>query len=115
MAMGVKQTHVKGSNVSMEFLAQVAQECTSSLSIIAEVKNANTARHVSEIIDNKSVTGFYNRLCKKVCEQMQEYSGGKLRARSNHVQIRWQYIRQIRHTRDLTWALCLVCTLGPIE
>ena len=78
MAMGVKQTHVKGSNVSMEFLAQVAQECTSSLSIIAEVKNANTARHVSEIIDNKSVTGFYNRLCKKVCEQMQEYSGGKL-------------------------------------
>src|SRR6476646_2817874 len=51
MAMGIKQTHVKGSHVDMKFLATVAADCNIPTQIINEIKNANTARHVSEIIN----------------------------------------------------------------
>ena len=79
MAMGVKQTHVRGSHVDMEFMARVAAECNSSPKVIEEIKGANTARHVSEIIDKNNVSGFFDLVCKKVYEQMHDYSGGKLK------------------------------------
>ena len=79
MAMGVKQTHVRGSHVDMEFMARVAAECNSSPKVIEEIKGANTARHVSEIIGKNNVSGFFDLVCKKVHQQMHEYSGGKLR------------------------------------
>ena len=78
MAMGVKQTHVKGSHVNMEFMAKVASECSSSTAVIEEVKKANTARHVSEIIDAHRVEGFYDSLCRKVFERLYEYSAGRI-------------------------------------
>jgi cobalt-precorrin-5B (C1)-methyltransferase len=79
MAMGVKQTHVRGSHVDMEFMARVAAECNSSPKVIEEIKGANTARHVSEIIDKNNISGFFDLVCKKVHEQMHDYSGGKLK------------------------------------
>jgi cobalt-precorrin-5B (C1)-methyltransferase len=79
MAMGIKQTHVRGSHVNMEFMAKVAAECSSSSRVIAEIKTANTARHVSEIINKNNISGFFNILCKKVYEQMYEYSKGELK------------------------------------
>jgi cobalt-precorrin-5B (C1)-methyltransferase len=79
MAMGVKQTHVRGSHVDMEFMARVAAECNSSSKVIEEIKGANTARHVSEIIGKNNVSGFFDLVCKKVHRQMHEYSGGKLK------------------------------------
>ncbi|MGH9999403.1 MAG: cobalt-precorrin-5B (C(1))-methyltransferase, partial [Nitrosopumilaceae archaeon] len=48
MAMGVKQTHVKGSKVDMEFLSNIAQKCSAEAETINEIKKANTARHVYE-------------------------------------------------------------------
>jgi cobalt-precorrin-5B (C1)-methyltransferase len=79
MAMGVKQTHVRGSHVDMEFMARVAAECNSSSKVIEEIKGANTARHVSEIIDKNNVSRFFDLVCKKVHKQMHDYSGGKLK------------------------------------
>ena len=79
IAMGVKQTHVRGSHVDMEFMARVAAECNSLPKVIEEIKGANTARHVSEIIDKNNVSGFFDLVCKKVHEQMHDYSGGKLK------------------------------------
>jgi cobalt-precorrin-5B (C1)-methyltransferase len=78
MAMGVKQTHVKGSHVNMEFMAKVASECRSSTVVIEEIKKANTARHVSEIVDAYRVEGFYDLLCRKVFERLYEYSDGRI-------------------------------------
>jgi cobalt-precorrin-5B (C1)-methyltransferase len=80
MSMGIKQTHVRGSHVDMEFMARLASECfpTISTSIIEEIKNANTARHVFEIITAREITGFFDLICKKVYEHMHEYSKGEL-------------------------------------
>jgi cobalt-precorrin-5B (C1)-methyltransferase len=80
MSMGVKQTHVRGSHVDMEFMARLASEClpTISTSLLQEIKNANTARHVFEIITVNGIPGFFDLICKKVYEHMHEYSKGEL-------------------------------------
>lgn len=78
MAMGVKQTHVRGSHVDMEFMAGLAEKCGAGAGVLAEIRQANTARHVGEIVAKNNVSGFYDLLCKKVHEQMSEHSKGQL-------------------------------------
>ncbi|MCI0558444.1 MAG: cobalt-precorrin-5B (C(1))-methyltransferase, partial [Nitrososphaera sp.] len=78
MAMGVKQTHVAGSHVNMEFMARLAAECGAPSRVVEQIKGANTARHVSEIISKSNVAGYFDLVCKKVHEQMKEYAKGPL-------------------------------------
>jgi cobalt-precorrin-5B (C1)-methyltransferase len=78
MAMGVKQTHVKGSHVDMEFMAKIASTCSSSAVLTKEIREANTARHVSEIIDKNKVGGFYEAICREVFSQLNVYSNGRI-------------------------------------
>ncbi len=75
MAMGIKQTHVRGSHVSMEFMARLASQCGASKTVVDMIQNANTARHVSEIIKQNDVDGFFSLICKNVYEQMYEHAG----------------------------------------
>ncbi len=78
MAVGVKQTHVAGSHVNMDFMARLAIECGAPPGVIGEIKNANTARHVSEIIIKNNIRGYFDLVCRKVNEQMSEYAQGAL-------------------------------------
>ncbi len=78
MAMGVKQTHVAGSHVDMQFMASLAAECKAPPKVVEEISIANTARHVSEIIRSNNIGGYYDHLCKKVYEQMHQLSKGIL-------------------------------------
>jgi len=78
MAMGVKQTHVKGSKVDMQFLSKLAQRCNADKKIVDEVKKANTARHVLEIITKKNLGGFFDMICSDVYKHMRKYSENKL-------------------------------------
>lgn len=78
MAMGVKQTHVKGSHVDMNFMALVAKECGATDQLIEEIKNANTARHVSEIVASNKLAGYFDLLCKKVHAMMVEHTKGQI-------------------------------------
>jgi cobalt-precorrin-5B (C1)-methyltransferase len=78
IAMGVKQTHVAGSHVDMEFMAQVAAGCEASPAVVQEIRNANTARHVSEIIKKNNIAGYYDLVCKKVYEHMHEHAKGRV-------------------------------------
>jgi cobalt-precorrin-5B (C1)-methyltransferase len=63
IAMGVKQTHVKGSHVDMEFMANLARECACSTNILSEIMKANTARHVQEIIKEHGISGYFDIIC----------------------------------------------------
>lgn len=78
MAMGVKQTHVRGSHVSMDFMAGLAEQCGAPSAVMAEIKKANTARHAGEIVIRNNVQGYFELLCKKVHEQMNEHTKGQL-------------------------------------
>ena len=77
MATGVKQTHVKGSKVNMEFLSVLAKKCKAEETVIQEIKNANTARNVQEIILKNNIEGFFDEICSEVYKQMQIHSENK--------------------------------------
>lgn len=78
IAMGVKQTHVRGSHVSMDFMAKLAKKAGAEEYVIEEILSANTARHVSEIIDTHRINGFYDQICKEAVTQLENYSKQEL-------------------------------------
>jgi cobalt-precorrin-5B (C1)-methyltransferase len=78
MAAGVKQTHVKGSKVDMKFLSELARNCGSNETIIENIKKANTARHVSEIIKENKINGFFEEICAETHQHMKKRSEEKV-------------------------------------
>ncbi len=78
IAMGVKQTHVRGSHVNMDFMAKLALECNVDKKVLELIENANTARHVSEIIDSNNIGDYYDLVCKYATDQMSRYSNKQL-------------------------------------
>jgi cobalt-precorrin-5B (C1)-methyltransferase len=81
MAKGVKQTHVAGSHVDMGFLAELAASCGATAQTISEIRSANTARHVSEIVLRSGLSGFFNEICRKVHDEMSAYAESNLELR----------------------------------
>ena len=75
--MGVKQTHVKGSKVDMEFLSNIAQKCNAKAETVNEIKKANTARHVYEIVIKEKLPGFFDLICEAVYKQLRNHSEKK--------------------------------------
>ena len=78
MATGIKQTHVKGSKVNMSFLAELAKSSEANVDIIAQIKKANTARQIQEIIQENNLNEFFSKVCLKVYDQMTEHSKNKV-------------------------------------
>ena len=78
MAAGVKQTHVKGSKVNMNFLAELAKKANAKENVIQKIKKANTARHVSEIILENNVKGFFELICSETHRHMRNHSEQKV-------------------------------------
>jgi cobalt-precorrin-5B (C1)-methyltransferase len=78
MAMGIKQTHVKGSHVDMNFLSDLANRSGANKELVQQIKLANTARHVSELIDQSGLSVFYDILCKEVHNYLTKYSQSHL-------------------------------------
>ena len=78
MAMGVKQTHVRGSHISIQFMAKLASECIDSKEIINEITQANTARHVYEIINQYKIKNYFNLICQHVYNEMYSHSNNSL-------------------------------------
>ncbi len=78
MAAGIKQTHVKGSKVDMSFLAELAQKCNANENVTLQIKRANTARHVSEIIQQNEINGFFDLICDKTHKHMRKHSDEKV-------------------------------------
>lgn len=77
IAKGAKQTHVKGSKVDMKFLASLAAKCDAGEATLREIKTANTAREVSEIIQKNKIDGFFKTICLEVQDQMKNHSDKK--------------------------------------
>jgi cobalt-precorrin-5B (C1)-methyltransferase len=74
MAMGVKQTHVKGSHVDMNFVAKLAIRCGANNELVKKIMVANTARHVGELVDQFGLSMFYDVLCEEVYSHLSKYS-----------------------------------------
>ena len=76
MAAGVSQTHVKGSKVDMALLAGVALQCGARSDTVAEIRRANTARHVMEIVIREGIRGFFDAVCGMVLDHMKNRGKG---------------------------------------
>jgi len=77
MGMGIKQTHVKGSKVDMEFLANIAKRCNAPSDKIEEIRKANTARHVFEMVSSVNLKSFFDLVCSEVYNQLRRHSDTK--------------------------------------
>lgn len=78
MASGVKQTHVKGSKVDMNFLANLAKKLNAPQIIVEKIKQANTARHVLEIVKENNIAGFFDKITSEVSYHMQKHVENKI-------------------------------------
>lgn len=78
MAKGVKQTHVKGSKIDMSFLAKLASESGVEEPVVNQIKAANTARHVQEIIQKNRSIKFFDKICSNVYRQLRKLSENKV-------------------------------------
>jgi cobalt-precorrin-5B (C1)-methyltransferase len=78
MATGVKQTHVKGSKVDTNFLASLSEKCGADEKIAEKIRNANTARHVQDIVIENKVEGFFDEVCLHVYNHMRKHSEEKV-------------------------------------
>ncbi len=74
IAMGIKQTHARGSKIDTNFLAHIAKQFNVSEDIVNEIREANTARHVSEIVIKHNIKGYFDLICKYVVEKMSRYA-----------------------------------------
>ncbi len=66
MAKGKMQTHAAGSEVDMGLLAEIAAEVGAPPGVVAQVKVANTGRHVGEIVQAAGIPGFFEAVCRRV-------------------------------------------------
>ncbi|MCX6130323.1 MAG: cobalt-precorrin-5B (C(1))-methyltransferase [Proteobacteria bacterium] len=72
MADGRMMTHASASEVNMELLASIAEKHGCASNILAEIRSANTARHVLEICQANGLGNMPSMICdltRKVCER----------------------------------------------
>ncbi|HHW37376.1 MAG TPA: cobalt-precorrin-5B (C(1))-methyltransferase [Bacillales bacterium] len=77
IANGNMMVHAKGSKVDFEFLAGVAKTSGAPESVIKEIREANTASQVGDLMVTLGITSFFETLCR-LCNQSahKECKGG---------------------------------------
>ena len=78
LAAGVMMTHWTRSKVDNDLLAEITTRSGGAASVVAEVKNANTARHAYELWRSAGLTDAANLLCQQAAENLVEYAKGEL-------------------------------------
>ncbi|GAC1538613.1 MAG: cobalt-precorrin-5B (C(1))-methyltransferase [Polyangiales bacterium] len=82
MADGKTMTHAAGSEVNMALLAAIAGELGAAPPIVAEIRAANTARHVLELAAREGLDGLCSAICARVVRHLEEHVGGALEVRA---------------------------------
>ena len=75
LAMGVTQTHAAGSQVDFKFLASIARDAGATDLLINAILQANTARHVGDIVAEAGFDGFFEALCERILIHLKKISG----------------------------------------
>lgn len=70
---GRMQTHVAGAGVDLQGMAEVAKACGASAEVVAQVLQANTARHFQELMLEYHIDGVFDRLCERARDAAQAY------------------------------------------
>ena len=70
---GRMQTHVAGAGVDLQSMAEVARACGASEDIVAQVLQANTARHFQELMLEHNIGGVFDMICQRARHASQKY------------------------------------------
>jgi cobalt-precorrin-5B (C1)-methyltransferase len=62
---GRMQTHVAGAGVDQQSMAEVARECGASAEVVAQVRQANTARHFQELMMEHNILTVFDAICER--------------------------------------------------
>ena len=74
MADGKTMTHAAGSEVNMELLAGIAQDLAAAPEVVAEIRAANTARHVLELATRSGLAGLADAICARVVTHLERHA-----------------------------------------
>jgi cobalt-precorrin-5B (C1)-methyltransferase len=78
MANGKMMTHVAGSEVNLDLLAELAGELGADEALRERIRHANTAREVLEICSATGLVGITGLICQKAVEHGTRHVGGRL-------------------------------------
>jgi cobalt-precorrin-5B (C1)-methyltransferase len=77
VAQGVMMVHSKSAPVDFDFLAHVAEEVGAKGELLDEIKGANTASQVGDIMMENGYPQFFKKLCEYCClNGLNEAKGG---------------------------------------
>ena len=77
VAMGVMMVHSKSAPVDFNFLAVIASHAGAESALIEDIKNANTASHVGDMMAANGYTKFFELLSDSCClAALNEVDGG---------------------------------------
>jgi cobalt-precorrin-5B (C1)-methyltransferase len=77
VAQGVMMVHSKSAPVDFGFLSEIAQSAGADDDLVIEIKNANTASQVGDIMAEKNNIEFFNKLCVACCHSsLKQVKGG---------------------------------------
>ena len=82
MADGKMMTHAAGSEVNTELLASLAADLGAGADLCAQIRAANTARHVLELCAAHGLTTITSAICRRVVEHGRAHAGGDLEVSS---------------------------------
>jgi cobalt-precorrin-5B (C1)-methyltransferase len=74
MADGQTMTHAAGSEVNMELLGSIAQGLGAAPPIVAEIRAANTARHVLELASRVGLGGLADAICERAAQSLARHA-----------------------------------------
>jgi cobalt-precorrin-5B (C1)-methyltransferase len=78
LATGQMQTHVAGGAVDVAFLAELARAAGAPENLVGAIAQANTARHVEELIDAAGFLAFYRHVAERAAVACNAHVGGRL-------------------------------------
>lgn len=77
VAQGVMMVHSKSAPIDFNFLAAVAEEAGASKDLLAEIREANTASQVGDMMKENELHSFFTILCEYCCQSgLKEIGGG---------------------------------------
>ncbi|MFC4770243.1 cobalt-precorrin-5B (C(1))-methyltransferase [Effusibacillus consociatus] len=76
LAAGHMNLHSKGSQVDFEFLASVASKVGVPPELLAEIRQANTAKQVGDMLEAAGYQKFFALLCSMISEECRKHGGG---------------------------------------
>lgn len=76
VAQGVMMVHSKSAPIDFGFLAGIAEEAGAAEEIVAQVREANTASQVGDLMKDHGYDTFFGALCRHVCHAGLKEMGG---------------------------------------